>query len=55
MGEINMKCKYFKKCKWYDSDNEVCTKYGGAYYGVRSAGCFRFHEEKPIKAENDTI
>ena len=42
-----MKCKYRKKCKYYDKESPTCNLNGGMYYGeTRPAGCYRDMEEK---------
>ena len=45
-----MKCKFWKKCKWYDKEDVTCNKTGGGYYddgeGLRPAGCYREMESK---------
>ena len=49
-----MKCKFHKKCKFYDTLSRTCNKSGGMYYQdeTRPAGCFRAME-KDAKMLND--
>jgi hypothetical protein len=37
-----MKCKFYKKCKYYDQENNTCNVLGGMYYedATRPAGCY---------------
>lgn len=39
------RCRFWKVCKWYDSESLVCTETGGTYYDYdRPAGCYRERE-----------
>lgn len=45
-----MKCKFWKKCPWYNEESITCKKNAGMYYDMdRPAGCYRRMEEKEEK------
>ena len=44
---FSKKCKFWKHCKSYEVDNDVCNKLKGWFYGFgRGGGCYRSLEEK---------
>ena len=47
-----VKCKYRKKCHYYDIDSNVCNSTGGKYYGDSFAGCYIKIETKIIEEKN---
>ncbi len=46
------KCKYYKVCRLFNPDHEVCTSKNGMYYDnyKKPAGCFRDIEAKGSKS-----
>lgn len=47
------KCKFYKNCKYYNSEDDTCNKRGGIYYGMGGyAGCYR---EKQNRLKNEKI
>lgn len=39
---FKIKCKFWKKCKYYNPNDRTCREDGGQYYGYKSfAGCYR--------------
>jgi len=41
MGLFSSKCKFWKRCEWYNPTSPTCNKHGGAYYEWdKAAGCY---------------
>ena len=56
MKLFNSTCKFWKECKFYNKESNVCTETAGMYYDYdRPAGCYRnMIEEKLKKLMNNT-
>lgn len=44
-GMRDNKCRFWKRCKLYKEENQVCNNNGGLYYHDGYPGCYRLNEK----------
>ena len=52
IGDFNMRCKYSKQCKNFDSLNRSCTHDNGSYYSD-GGKCGAYREFEKIENESN--